>query len=246
MGLPSALLGASEQLRVDETGPVVRVLVVEDEVRLAETIRRGLVAEGFVTAVELNGDDGFATACNDEFDVIVLDIMLPGKHGYDIVRDLRAREVWTPILMLSAKDGEYDLADAFDLGADDYLVKPFSFVVLLARLRALVRRGAPQRPSILTVGDLSLDPAKHQVIRAGIELTLTPREYSVLEFLMRNNGVVVTKSEIVRSVWDTNYEGDENIVEVYIGYLRKKVDLPFGTRSIETIRGVGYRFVGSS
>ncbi len=246
MGLPSALLGASEQLRVDETGPVVRVLVVEDEVRLAETIRRGLVAEGFVTAVELKGDDGFATACNDEFDVIVLDIMLPGKHGYDIVRDLRAREVWTPILMLSAKDGEYDLADAFDLGADDYLVKPFSFVVLLARLRALVRRGAPQRPSILTVGDLSLDPAKHQVIRAGIELTLTPREYSVLEFLMRNNGVVVTKSEIVRSVWDTNYEGDENIVEVYIGYLRKKVDLPFGTRSIETIRGVGYRFVGSS
>ncbi|OQM83850.1 Transcriptional regulatory protein TcrA [Rhodococcus sp. 66b] len=246
MGPPSALLGASEQLRVDETGPVVRVLVVEDEVRLAETIRRGLVAEGFVTAVELNGDDGFAIACSDEFDVIVLDIMLPGKHGYDIVRDLRARGVWTPILMLSAKDGEYDLADAFDLGADDYLVKPFSFVVFLARLRALVRRGAPQRPSILTVGDLSLDPAKHQVIRAGIELTLTPREYSVLEFLMRNNGVVVTKTEIVRSVWDTNYEGDENIVEVYIGYLRKKVDLPFGTHSIETIRGIGYRFVGTA
>ena len=134
--------------------------------------------------------------------------------------------------MLSAKDGEYDLADAFDLGADDYLVKPFSFVVLLARLRALVRRGAPQRPAILSVGDLSLDPAKHQVSRAGIELTLTPREYSVLEFLMRNNGAVVTKTEIVRSVWDTNYEGDENIVEVYIGYLRKKLDLPFGTQSI--------------
>lgn len=246
MGQPSALLGASEQLRVDETGPVVRVLVVEDEVRLAETIRRGLVAEGFVTAVELNGDDGFATACNDEFDVIVLDIMLPGKHGYDIVRDLRAREIWTPILMLSAKDGEYDLADAFDLGADDYLVKPFSFVVLLARLRALVRRGAPQRSAILEIGDLSLDPAKHQVRRAGGELTLTPREYSVLEFLMRNNGVVVTKSEIVRSVWDRNYEGDENIVEVYIGYLRKKVDLPFGTHSIETVRGVGYRFVGTA
>ena len=172
--------------------------------------------------------------------------MLPGKHGYDIVRDLRARAVWTPILMLSAKDGEYDLADAFDLGADDYLVKPFSFVVLLARLRALVRRGAPQRPTVLTVGDLALDPARHQVSRGATELTLTPREYSVLEFLMRNSGVVVTKREIVRSVWDINYEGDENIVEVYIGYLRKKVDVPFGKHSIETVRGVGYRFVSES
>ncbi|WP_424809524.1 response regulator transcription factor [Rhodococcus sp. 27YEA15] len=223
----------------------MRVLVVEDEVRLAETIRRGLVAEGFVTSVEHRGDEGFVTASSEDFDVMVLDIMLPGKHGYDIVRDLRAREIWTPILMLSAKDGEYDLADAFDLGADDYLVKPFSFVVLLARLRALVRRGAPQRPTVLIVGDLELDPARHQVTRAGTELMLTPREYSVLEFLMRNNGVVVTKREIVRSVWDTNYDGDENIVEVYVGYLRKKVDAPFGSHSIETIRGVGYRFRAS-
>ncbi|OYD68124.1 response regulator transcription factor [Rhodococcus sp. OK302] len=224
----------------------MRVLVVEDEVRLAETIRRGLVAEGFVAAVEHNGDDGLVAAGSDEFDVIVLDIMLPGKSGYEIVRELRARRIWTPILMLSAKDGEYDLADAFDLGADDYLVKPFSFVVLLARLRALVRRGAPQRPTVLTVGDLALDPARHQVTRGATELSLTPREYSVLEFLMRNNGVVVTKSEIVRSVWDTNYEGDENIVEVYIGYLRKKVDVPFGTHSIETVRGVGYRCTSDS
>lgn len=224
----------------------MRVLVVEDEVRLAETIRRGLVAEGFVAAVEHNGDDGLVAAGSDEFDVIVLDIMLPGKSGYEIVRELRARRIWTPILMLSAKDGEYDLADAFDLGADDYLVKPFSFVVLLARLRALVRRGAPQRPTVLTVGDLSLDPARHQVTRGATELSLTPREYSVLEFLMRNSGVVVTKSEIVRSVWDTNYEGDENIVEVYIGYLRKKVDVPFGTHSIETVRGVGYRCTSDS
>ena len=225
---------------------MVRVLVVEDEVRLAETIRRGLVAEGFVVAVEHNGDDGLIAAGSDEFDVIVLDIMLPGKSGYEIVRELRARRIWTPILMLSAKDGEYDLADAFDLGADDYLVKPFSFVVLLARLRALVRRGAPQRPTVLTVGDLALDPARHQVARGATELSLTPREYSVLEFLMRNSGVVVTKSEIVRSVWDTNYEGDENIVEVYIGYLRKKVDAPFGTHSIETVRGVGYRCTSDS
>ncbi|WP_032374044.1 response regulator transcription factor [Rhodococcoides fascians] len=219
----------------------MRVLVVEDEVRLAEMVRRGLVAEGFTVEVEHDGDNGFHSAATGEFDVLVLDIMLPGKHGYDIVRDLRAQQVWTPILMLSAKDGEYDLADAFDLGADDYLVKPFSFVVLLARLRALVRRGAPERPAVLTAGDLNLDPARHRVTRGGVELALTPREYSVLEFLMRRSGTVVTKSEIVRSVWDVNYDGDENIVEVYIGYLRKKVDQPFGRKSIETIRGVGYR-----
>ena len=222
----------------------MRVLVVEDEVRLAETIRRGLVSEGFVVDVEHRGDDGFHTAVSDDFDAIILDIMLPGKNGYELVRELRAQDVWTPVLMLSAKDGEYDLADAFDLGADDYLVKPFSFVVLFARLRALVRRGAPERPAVLTVGDIELDPARHKVTRAGTELTLTPREYSVLEFLMRHRDKVVSKGEIVRSVWDTNYDGDENIVEVYVGYLRRKIDLPFSGHSIETVRGVGYRFVG--
>src|SRR6478735_7523027 len=201
----------------------MRVLVVEDEVRLAETIRRGLVSEGFVVDVEHRGDDAFHTATSDEFDAIILDIMLPGKSGYEIVRGMRALGVWTPVLMLSAKDGEYDLADAFDLGADDYLVKPFSFVVLLARLRALVRRGAPERPTVLTVGDLELDPARHRVTQGGVELSLTPREYSVLAFLMRHRGNVVTKGEIVRSVWDTNYDGDDNIVEVYIGYLRRKL-----------------------
>ena len=219
----------------------MRVLVVEDEVRLAEMVRRGLVAEGFTVEVEHDGDNGFHSAATGEFDVLVLDIMLPGKHGYDIVRDLRAQEVWTPILMLSAKDGGYDLADAFDLGADDYLVKPFSFVVLIARLRALVRRGAPARPAVLTVGDLELDPSRHRVTRQGTELSLTPREYSVLEYLMRRNGVVANKSEIVRSVWDANFDGDENIVEVYIGYLRKKVDHPFAVKLIETVRGAGYR-----
>jgi len=170
--------------------------------------------------------------------------MLPGKNGYELVRDLRAQNIWTPVLMLSAKDGEYDLADAFDLGADDYLVKPFSFVVLFARLRALVRRGAPERPVIMTAGDIELDPSRHKVTRAGTELTLTPREFSVLEFLMRHRDEVVSKSEIVRAVWDTNYDGDENIVEVYIRYLRRKIDLPFSGNSIETVRGVGYRFVG--
>lgn len=221
----------------------MRVLVIEDEIRLAETIRRGLVSEGFVVDVNHRGDDGFKTATTDQFDAIVVDIMLPGKSGYEIVRGLRARGVWTPILMLSAKDGEYDLADAFDLGADDYLVKPFSFVVLFARLRALVRRGAPARPTVLTAGDLELDPASRRVTRAGIELTLTPREFSVLEFLMRHRETVVSKGEIVRSVWDTNYSGDDNIVEVYIGYLRRKIDLPFSDHHIETVRGVGYRLV---
>ncbi len=157
----------------------------------------------------------------------------------------RAIGVWTPILVLSAKDGEYDLADAFDLGADDYLVKPFSFVVLFARLRALVRRGAPERPAVLTAGDLELNPASRRVSRAGIELSLTPREFSILEFLMRHRGTVVSKNEIVRSIWDTNYTGDENIVEVYIGYLRRKIDLPLSANHIETVRGVGYRLVDS-
>jgi two-component system OmpR family response regulator len=222
----------------------VRVLVIEDEVRLAETIRRGLVSEGFAVDVNHRGDDGFETAVTDQFDAIVVDIMLPGKSGYEIVRGLRARGVWTPILMLSAKDGEYDLADAFDLGADDYLVKPFSFVVLFARLRALVRRGAPERPAVLKVGDLELDPATRRVSRGEIELALTPREFSVLEFFMRNRDTVVSKDEIMRSVWDTNYAGDDNIIEVYVGYLRRKLDLPFSDSHIETIRGVGYRLVG--
>jgi two-component system OmpR family response regulator len=221
----------------------MRVLVIEDEVHLAELIRRGLVAEGFVVDVEHRGDEGFQTAVADAYDAIVLDIMLPGKSGYEIVRSMRSQGVWTPVLMLSAKDGEYDLADAFDLGADDYLIKPFSFVVLIARLRALIRRGAPERPAVLTAGDLELDPARHRVTRAGAELALTPREYSVLEFLMRHRGTVVTKAEIVRSVWDTNFDGDDNIVEVYIGYLRRKIISPLSGHGIETVRGVGYRLV---
>lgn len=223
----------------------MRILLVEDEPRLAELIRRGLVGEGFVVEVVHDGVAGLETGLGGEFDVIVLDIMLPSMSGYDIVRELRRAKVWTPVLMLSAKDGEYDLADAFDLGADDYLIKPFSFVVLLARLRALLRRGAPQRPTVLTVDDLSLDPARHRVTRGEVELELTPREYGVLEFLMRNAGMVVTKQEILQSVWDVNYEGDDNIVEVYVGYLRRKVDVPFDTHTIHTVRGVGYRLASS-
>ncbi|MDT7761169.1 MAG: hypothetical protein QOC63_589 [Mycobacterium sp.] len=221
----------------------MRVLLVEDETWLAETVRRGLVAEGFVVEVEHDGADGLAAAATGDFDVVVLDIMLPGLSGYQIVRQLRIRQMWAPVLMLSAKDGEYDLADAFDIGADDYLTKPFSFVVLVARLRALLRRGAPERPTVLTAGTLSLDPARRQVTRGQTMLTLTPREYGVLEFLLRNKGVVVSKSEILRSVWDSHYQGDDNVVEVYIGYLRRKIDVPFGVATIETVRGAGYRLL---
>ena len=219
----------------------MRVLVVEDEARLANMVRRGLELEGFVVVTAGTGEDGLWHATEDTFDVIVLDIMLPGINGYDIVRALRARQIWTPILMLTAKDGEYDQADAFDLGADDYLVKPFSFVVLVARLRALVRRGAPARPVLLTAGDLSLDPGRRRVMRGREELALTPREFGVLEYLMRNQDTVLTKHEILRNVWDAHYDGDENVVEVYVGYLRRKIDAPFGVHTIDTVRGVGYR-----
>ncbi|WP_409434695.1 response regulator transcription factor [Mycobacterium sp. SMC-14] len=224
----------------------MRILLVEDEARLAETVRRGLVAEGFVVDVEHDGADGLAAATTGDYDVVVLDIMLPGLSGYQVVRELRAQQVWTPVLMLSAKDGEYDMADAFDIGADDYLTKPFSFVVLVARLRALLRRGAPARPTVLTAGTLTLDPARRRVTRGDTVLTLTPREFGLLQFLMRHQGDVVTKPEILRSVWDTNYTGDENVVEVYIGYLRRKVDVPFGLATIETVRGAGYRLRSDS
>lgn len=219
----------------------MRVLIVEDEPRLAQTLRRGLELEGFVVVTAATGDEGLRTAVSDTFDVLVLDIMLPGLSGYEIVRRVRAQQIWTPILMLTAKDGEYDQADAFDLGADDYLTKPFSFVVLIARLRALVRRGAPARPVTLTVGELELDPARRTLTRGGIDIALTPREFGLLEFFMRHPGTVLTKAEILRNVWDANYDGDDNVVEVYVGYLRRKIDAPFGTHSIDTIRGAGYR-----
>ena len=156
---------------------------------------------------------------------------------------MRAQKVWTPVLMLTAKDGEYDETDAFDLGADDYLTKPFSFRILVARLQALVRRGAPERPVVLTAGSLSLDPTRHTVQRGSTPITLTPREYGLLEFLMRNKDTVATKAEILRNVWDAHYQGPDNVVEVYVGYLRRKIDVPFGTNTIETIRGVGYRLI---
>jgi two-component system OmpR family response regulator len=221
----------------------VRVLLVEDEAPLAEMVRRGLAAEGHTVQIAPDGPSGLAAASTGDHDVIVLDIMLPGLSGYRVLERLRDAQIWTPVLMLTAKDGEYDEADAFDLGADDYLVKPFSFVVLLARLRALMRRSRESRPSVLTVGSLKLDPARHRVHRGDTEITLTPREFGVLEHLMSHAGEVVTKTDILRAVWDAHYEGEVNVVEVYVGYLRRKIDAPFGTRSIETLRGVGYRMI---
>jgi len=222
----------------------MRVLVVEDEVSLAETIRDGLSREGFTVDLAHHGVEGLWAATETPYgayDVIVLDIMLPQLSGYEVCRRLRAREVWTPVLMLTAKDGEYDQADALDLGADDYLTKPFSFVVLIAHLRALVRRGAPERPVVLAAGDLTLDPSERRVARAGTPVAVTPREFALLEFLLRNRGHAVTKTAIIENVWDAHFDGDPNIVEVYIGYLRKKIDHPYGRTSIETVRGAGYR-----
>lgn len=217
-------------------GPV-RLLVVEDETRLAAALRRGLSAEGFVVDVAATGPDGLDAARHGEYDAMILDVMLPGLSGYEVVRRLRAEQRWLPVLMLSAKDGEYDQADGLDCGADDYLTKPFSYVVLLARLRALLRRGAPRRPAVLTVGDLRLDPARRRVTRADVEVVLTSREYALLDYLMRRPGEVVSKTELLDHVWDASVETAPNAVEVYVGYLRRKI----GRERLETVRGAGYR-----
>ncbi|MGC0366340.1 two-component system OmpR family response regulator [Rhodococcus sp. 27YEA15] len=219
----------------------VRILVVDDEHNVAETVRRMLVAEGWVVDVVHDGVLALEKATTEHFDAVVLDIMMPKLNGYEVVRQLRSVGVWTPVLMLTAKDGEYDQADALDFGADDYLTKPFSFVVLIARLRALVRRGAPERPTVMTAGTLTVDPAAHIAKRGDVELVLTPREFGMLEFMMRRKGEALTKAEILDSVWDIHYRGDENVVEVYISYLRRRIDTPFGCKAIQTIRGVGYR-----
>ena len=222
----------------------MRVLLVEDEVHLAETVRQGLAAEGFNVEIVNDGTDGLWAATEYTYDVIVLDIMLPGLNGYAVCQKLREAGVWTPVLMLTAKDGEYDQADAFDLGADDYLTKPFSFVVLIARLRALARRAGPAQPQVLRVGDLTLDPARHRVTRGDTAVPLTPREFALLEHLMRIADVVLGKTSILHAVWDEAFDGDVNNVEIYISYLRRKIDLPFGRTSIRTIRGAGYVLVG--
>lgn len=221
----------------------MRVLLVEDEQQLASALEMGLRAEGFVVVTALSGVEGLHEAIHNSYDVVVLDIMLPGHSGYEVLRRMRNAHVWTPVIMLTAKDGEYDQTDAFDLGADDYLIKPFSFKILVARLRALIRRGAPERPVVMTAGTLSLDPSRHIVMREDTAIELTAREFGVLEYLMRNKDTVVTKSDILANVWDAHFDGPDNVVEVYVRYLRRKIDIPFGTNTIETIRGVGYRLL---
>ncbi|MFY1691435.1 response regulator transcription factor [Plantactinospora sp. WMMB782] len=217
----------------------MRLLVVEDEARLASALQRGLAAEGFVVDVAGTGPEGLDLARHGGYDAMILDVMLPGLSGYRVVRQLRAEKHWLPVLMLSAKDGEYDQADGLDCGADDYLTKPFSYVVLLARLRALLRRGAPRRPVVLVAGDLSLDPARRRVTRGGTEVELTAREYALLEYLLRRAGEVVSKTELLDHVWDASLRTAPNAVEVYVGYLRRKI----GRDRLETVRGAGYRLV---
>ena len=219
----------------------MRVLVVEDEAALAEGVRRGLEAEGFATDVAANGVDGLWMAQEHPYDAIVLDILLPGMNGYKVCAELRAAGVWTPILMLTAKDGDLDEAEALDTGADDYVTKPFSYVALVARLRALIRRGGAERPAVLAAGDLRLDPAEHRAWRGDVELSLTARELALLEYLLRCEGSVCSKTDIVDHVWNGDFDGDLNIVEVYVGHLRAKIDRPFGRSSIQTVRGAGYR-----
>jgi DNA-binding response OmpR family regulator len=214
---------------------------VEDEVRLAEGIRKGLEAEGFAVDVAHDGVDGLWRAREHDYDAIVLDLMLPGLNGFKVCATLRAEDNWTPILMLTAKDGELDEAEGLDTGADDYLTKPFAHVVLVARIRALVRRGRPPRPVVLAAGDLHLDPGSRRVWRGATEVELTARETSLLEYLLRHPGDVLSKRDILDHVWDDEFEGDPNIVEVYVRHLRNKLDRPFGREAIGTVRGAGYR-----
>ncbi|MGQ0803412.1 MAG: response regulator transcription factor [Actinomycetota bacterium] len=219
----------------------MRVLVVEDEVHLAAAIAEGLAAESYDVDVEHDGLDGLWRAREGSYDVIVLDVLLPGMNGYRVCRTLRDEEVWTPILILTAKDGEYDEAEALDTGADDFLSKPFSFVVLLARLRALLRRGSAPRPPVLTLGTLVLDPGTRTCTRGDADIRLTAREFSLLEYLMRRDDTVASKAEILDHVWGIDFAGDPNVVEVYVGYLRRKIDEPFGLHTLRTVRGAGYR-----
>ncbi|MBW8762455.1 MAG: response regulator transcription factor [Microbacterium sp.] len=223
----------------------MRILLVDDEVRLADGIRRGLEAEGMVVDVANDGAAGLGLARDRDYDAIVLDVMMPGMSGYRVCQALRAEGDWTPVLFLTAKDGEWDEVEGLDTGGDDWMTKPFSYPVLVARLRALVRRGGRERPAVLEAGDLRLDPAARRVFRGETEISLTARELAVLDFLLRRRGEAVTKAEVIANVWGDDFDGDANIVEVYIGHLRTKVDRPFGRAAIETVRGTGYRLAGN-
>lgn len=208
---------------------------------MAGSLQRGLVAEGYLVDVANDGAQGLEAALGVDYDAIVLDVMLPERNGFSVVAELRAAGLITPVLMLTAKDGEWDQAEALDAGADDYVTKPFSYPVLLARLRALLRRSTTQLSAVLSVGDLRVDVAAHRCWRSDVEVDLTPREFALLSYLMLRQEQVVSKVELVDHVWDTAFNADTNVVEVYVGYLRRKVDAPFGRNSLQTVRGVGYR-----
>jgi two-component system OmpR family response regulator len=219
----------------------MRVLVVEDETKMAGLLKRGLEEEGY--AVDVAGDGGEAVwlATENQYDAVVLDVMLPDIDGFEVCRRLRGSGRWSPVLMLTARDGVGDRVRGLDVGADDYLTKPFAFAELLARIRALVRRGTPSRPAVLRAGDLTLDPATHRVARGDVAIDLTAKEFALLEYLMRHPGEVLSRTRLIEHLWDFAYEGGSNVVDVYVRYLREKVDRPFGRDTIETVRGAGYR-----
>ena len=222
----------------------MRVLLVEDEVRMASLIRRGLVNEGLAADVTGNGEDALWMARAHEYDALVLDVMLPGIDGFDVCRRLRGAGVWAPVLMLTARDSVDDRVEGLDSGADDYLVKPFAFAELLARLRALVRRGDAERPTVLAVDDLQLDPATHEVRRGSTPIRLSTKEFALLETFMRRPGEVLSRLQLLEHAWDFAYENRSNVVDVYVRRLRRKIDEPFGRESLETVRGAGYRLRG--
>ena len=218
----------------------MRILIVEDEIKMARAIRRGLEQEGHTVDVASEGEEALSLATEYEFDAMILDVMLPGLDGFSLCRAIRVAGRWSPVLMLTAMDAVEDRVRGLDVGADDYLIKPFAFEELLARLRALIRRGPAERPTILEAGGVTLDPAAHRVTRSGRSVELSAREFALLEFLMRHPGDVVTRTRILEHVWDYNYDGFSNVVDVYVGYLRKKLEVPFGRPLIRTVRGVGY------
>jgi len=222
----------------------VRALVVEDGPKMAALVRRGLVEEGYAADVAGTGEDALWMARSTAYDVIVLDVMLPGLDGFGVCRELRAGDIWTPILMLTARDGVQDRVVGLDAGADDYLVKPFSFAELLARLRALARRGLAERPTVLQAGSLRLDPATRQVWRGDTLVELSAKEFALLEAFLRRPGQVLSRLDLLEHAWDYAYENRSNVIDVYVGYLRAKIDRPFGRHSIETVRGAGYRLRG--
>lgn len=219
----------------------MRALVVDDEVKMAAVLRRGLEEEGYAVDVALSGSEAVWLAAENPYDIVLLDVMLPDLDGFEVCRKLRDAGLWVPVLMLTARDAVRDRVSGLDTGADDYLTKPFSFAELLARIRALSRRAPVERPTVLRVGTLTLDPVTRKVARAGRSIDLTSKEFALLEYFMRNPGAVLSRTQLIEHVWDYAYEGDSNVVDVYVRYLREKVDRPFGEKSIETARGAGYR-----